>query len=373
MSRTMKLHPFIRWLSIAGVAGALLVVGLHARNVATGRVASFDTLGNTLGVGAYLALALWMHWVRYRIDETGVAQRWFFRWDSWPWERFASGELVRRARTFTDPARPWYWRRFPVMFPRTEEHLALEKACLDHWKPPAFTMPPSLSLRAHTGLISRTEVTLTEEGITLEKEGVVARLAWRGDATAWVVKQTPWDVAFTTLRIVGGEGQLDLSERYGKYGRSRSWKGAEGEWILAYIEQHLPPERLHLGVLRYGGEKPDQQAFDVLRARQGLREERDGWRGMAVAAAAYGLVILGMLDLTNDLSASAFLTWACSVVVFLGIGLLVYGHKVRRWRRVADQMLASFQRSFPDAGHEKLLDQDGFIVPDRSAHGLPGD
>src|SRR5690242_19985078 len=42
---------------------------------------------------ACIMMAILVHSYRLRLDERGLWRRWLFRWELWPWEVFASGQV----------------------------------------------------------------------------------------------------------------------------------------------------------------------------------------------------------------------------------------------------------------------------------------
>jgi hypothetical protein len=116
---------------------------------------------SVLGVMALVMIAP-LRWT-LRIDETGVARRWLWRWDHWSWNDFASGRIEKRPPfVFVDRGRPWWRARLSIGYLSEAEVKVAIGIINEHYQMPA-SAPVADRLVIRYGL--RTWMTATKWGI----------------------------------------------------------------------------------------------------------------------------------------------------------------------------------------------------------------
>jgi hypothetical protein len=95
--RIYRMAPELRRSAIYAMVGfaLLAVVGYVIHGVVLER----DLIGVVVGNGIFIAVSLArivpLRWA-LRVDGSGIARRWLFRWDQWSWDDFASGRIEKR-------------------------------------------------------------------------------------------------------------------------------------------------------------------------------------------------------------------------------------------------------------------------------------
>ncbi|HZU37231.1 MAG TPA: hypothetical protein VFA18_15015, partial [Gemmataceae bacterium] len=237
--RRCGMYLFVGYLLFAGILIGLEQVGLTQRG-----------WGPIILVLAILALpmlggALCLYRQRLRVDERGVWRRRFFRWDLWPWEAFAAGQV--RQGTYKDrfilPSKPWWNRSLCLEFLSDHEREHLVNRIRDVWMPPPLpVLPAELTIR--WGL--RRWACLSDTGIKVGR-GKRAPGCFFPWTTVLRVRLTRLEHGRRDFRAVeillpGVARPILLRLHEGR----PLWTGADAETLGAFLERTVPPDHLLL-------------------------------------------------------------------------------------------------------------------------------
>ncbi len=202
--------------------------------------------------GPMLGFALLVFRQLLRVDERGVWRRRFLRWDLWPWEAFAGGE-VRQGESqscWVYPSKPWWNRVLALEFLEEKDREYLVGQIHRRWRPPPRPALP-------------------EELVVLWWLRRWARLTWAGIYTGKGRRDAgtfhPWS-AMLQVRIIRldharrdclgvectlrqGTGPVALPHGLADLalpheGWRRLWHGADPELVAAFFERAVPADRL---------------------------------------------------------------------------------------------------------------------------------
>jgi len=259
-------RPAAHWLLLA--AGAF-VVGWFVELTAWG--VAVVVLGmprpGPLGLAFVLlvpffpALALSRYAVR--MDEEGIWRRRIFRWDPWPWTAFAEGKIEDALATdcFLFPEKPWYWRRLNLgVFPERKRSLIRDQIRrFRQWR--EIKLPEEVTIDFDW----RRHARFTPAGVYLWRERKEPRFVPWSDIGPIKLRRLDHDrrdFRWLQFRPAGSRWHIVLLHggNQGSYWQHPSyvffaeggtrWQGASAEVLAAFLEKHVPPEQLHIDVLR---------------------------------------------------------------------------------------------------------------------------
>jgi hypothetical protein len=271
----------------------------------------------------------------FRVDERGVWQRWYWRWDLWPWEAFAGG-LVRHTSAICGweyPDKPWYSRRMDFSILNDADCQWVMERVLQVWKPPTVEVPEEIKLRSH-GLpnmylrVSPRGVVFAEEkgeparlyrwsevlrarmkldrylefsprGIVFSRvtDGEPRHYRWSDVVQVRVRRFAHWrqDCSGLELEFPAGEPTAFLGKCPG---RSRcNWTGADARVVLAYLRRYVGEERVQFTASTGPPRTPDEAGRRRKELEQTFRKNRTGVR---VGWATWGLLYLLFLLMAGN-------------------------------------------------------------------------
>jgi hypothetical protein len=327
----------------------------------------------------------------FRVDERGVWQRWYWRWDLWPWEAFAGG-LIRHTSAcygWEYPDKPWYSRTMDFSILNDADRDCLLERVLQVWKPPPVEVPEEIKLRSH-GLpnmylrVSPRGVVFAEEkgdpprlyrwseilrapmkldrylefsprGIVFSRvtDGEPRRYAWSDVVQVRVRRFAHWrqDCSGLELEFPAGEPTAFLGKCPG---RSRcNWTGADARVVLAYLRRYVGEERVQFTASTGPPRTPDEADRRVRDLDRSDREYRKGTRTVYAVFVCFGCLLLFA---RGGVSRWDAYEWFTAGFVFLGVGLIAAAigkslsaarRHVRRKRSELTNWLASYRGESP--------------------------
>jgi hypothetical protein len=185
----------------------------------------------------------------FRVDEHGVWQRWYWRWDLWPWEAFAGG-LVRHTSAcyrWEYPDKPWYSRTMNFSILNDADRQWLMERVLQVWKPPPVELPYEIKLRLY-GLPNR-YLEISPRGIVLSRVTgeQIRHYGWSDVVQMRVTRFAHWRQDFTRLELEFPAGEPEVivvivGKRPDRKGCR--YTGPAPEVVLAYLRQYVGEERV---------------------------------------------------------------------------------------------------------------------------------
>jgi hypothetical protein len=272
-----------------------------------------------------------------RADDRGVWRRRFFRWDLWPWEAFATGAV--RAGTskdsWVDPARPWHSRYLLLEFLAEADRAAVAERVRQVWTPAALPLPEEVEVRYGLG----DRLALSRRGIVFRRRGSDQDRFYRWYEVVQVrvtrVDHTRRD--FRTLELVLPREASPVRLRFQQF--SRSWQGPDAEVVLAFLQQHVPAERVQVTALSgppRDRAEADRRLADLDRADRQLRKGR--W---VVAALLLAYCLLQMTRILTSARRGPlawdwfeWLSMGLLFFIFALLGLAVWMGRAERRRRL---------------------------------------
>jgi hypothetical protein len=243
----------------------------------------------TLPLGA---VSFWPY--AFRVDERGIWQRWYWRWDLWPWEAFAGG-LIRHTSAcygWEYPDKPWYSRTMDFSILVDAERDWLMERVLEVWKPPPVELPYEIKLRLY-GLPNR-YLEISPRGIILSRVTgeQIRHYGWSDVVQMRVIRFAHWRQDFTRLELEFPAGEPELILGKGPGGKGCRYTGPDPEVVLAYLRRHVDADRVQFTASTGPPRTPDEAGRRRKELERTFRKERTEVRGMWVA-----LVLLCLLFL----------------------------------------------------------------------------
>lgn len=248
-TREFSLAPELRrasYIAIAGVSFCAVVVaaiGLAFKNENAARDA-LVILTVVFAVGAFLFW--WVRHFRYRIDERGLHRRLFFRWQTWTWDTFGTGNVRRGQRrwSFVFPDLPLHRRKlsFAVIGEENAEWVLAE--CLKHW---ASLPPPAVPDRIElvpgaplAQLFTSRRIYADARGLVLTSRTSSRVYGWRDVKRCLIFRQSHEHDGFIELRLEFPDESIVLV--VDPKNDIKQWKGPKSDIVSEFIKQHVAPD-----------------------------------------------------------------------------------------------------------------------------------
>ena len=331
-----RLAPEYRRCGIYLLIGYLIFVGtsivLHQLSLARDAVQVFvvpfvlaiPMLGTALLIGCYLL----------RVDDQGIWRRHFFRWDLWPWQAFATGQIRQGVGkdSYVFPSKPWWNRVMFFDFLREDEREHLAELVRRAWTPPPPPVLPA-ELTIKFGL-PRRWVRLSEKGIQVGKGKQDSGRSYPWTAVIRV-RITRLDHARRDLRqaeLILPEGARPILLVIQK-GRPL-WTGAEPQVLAAFLERAFPRDRLLVTAMTGPPRSVAEADWRLLDVDRIDRETKQlAWITVPGLLAAIGCLLLLFLwrenqpnrpawDLARFVGTAFMCCWIGFVAAFVGHVLL---------------------------------------------------
>ena len=246
-----RMSPAARRCGFYMVAGVAAVAGLWGFLYAHGLRNGPRATACIAGVFGLPLLAFGVLALRYRVGvaKAGVWQRFFIRWDLWPWEAFSDGRIRTGSASLEleFPTKRWTHRRLvlPVFLTYADlDTLSTRiRQVLPTAPPPASPPPPALpetmTIRYDFG-----------EHLELSRNGLRLVRSWRDEERSY-----GWSSVLQVRTLRASRSSRDFSElevdlpqllkpiRLKVVGSSRGWRGPSAEVLAHYLERHVSPER----------------------------------------------------------------------------------------------------------------------------------
>ena len=192
---------------------------------------------------------VWVERIRFRLEDGGISRRFYFRWDPWPWDVFASGHVQYTAEMllFTDPRRPWWRRKLSLALLGEAERERLLDACLRHWNASAVEPKEALALSVRRRLLWRTRVSLAADGISVTEGGQTSFHSWCEVQSVWVFRHRQGQPDFRSLCLVLAGREIVLTKIFNQGNPRMNWRGSDGAAVFTFLSRHLPKEKVHVG------------------------------------------------------------------------------------------------------------------------------
>lgn len=316
------------WLLLSGVA-----IGME---VAFARFSFKDTALILLVLAFFtLPLAAVSAWpYAFRVDESGIWQRRYWRWDLWPWEAFAGG-LIRHT--------PWYYRwqypdkprhsrsmNFAILADADRDWL-LELA-LQVWKPPQVELPEEIKIRLYG--IPNKLLELSPRGIVFSRDTgeEIRQYRWSDVVQVRVRRLAHWRLDFNGLELEFPAGEP--TEVLGKCpGRAqRNWSGPDAEVVLAYLQRYVGEERVQFTAIMGQLQTPDEAERRRAELARTFRGERIRNRVLWGAWTLQCLLFLSLGGGPLQWDLSKWMLIGCFFAVWgpFGIGIWMASSETRR-------------------------------------------
>jgi hypothetical protein len=289
--RVFRLAPEYRRCGVYLVLFCLLLAGLLvALKFAdlTPRTWAKLVVGDlTLLAAPLLGLAVLTWRCALRVDDRGIWRRRLVGWDLWPWEAFATGAVRTGASkdSWVYPARPWHHRHLFLELLTEADRDALAERVRQVWRPALLPVPEEIEVRYGVG----DRLVLSRRGITLRRRGSDPErfYGWHEVVQLRVtrVDHTRRDFRTLELELPQAGRPVRLRSQLG----GRVWGGPDAEVLLAYLQQHVPADRVQVTALtgppQTRGEA-DCRLVDLERADRELRNARRAAGALLLALCA---------------------------------------------------------------------------------------
>lgn len=279
------------------------------------------------------AMVVPLRWAT-RIDRQGIARRFLFRWDFWPWTDMASGRIQKRhSCAFYDPERPW-WRRKLTLGYMADADIALAVQRINrHYRLPA---PPPLPEELEIKYGFRRRARLDGKGIELQSPRELRVYLWKEVCRLHVTREDPIRRDFRSLELVLPDRAIELKLISHEYGTSPSWGGASAELINEFFLRHVPADRIEADVVGGRPARRSDVERQIGRAREQIRVFRRChviYLTLLVGWSAWAAVTNGIL--------CAVCMAGLGVLLFVPVFLFMDRHLRARCREL-EQRLASY-------------------------------
>jgi hypothetical protein len=281
--RVLRLAPELRrcagycvagWFVVTGVMIALSSTELLPRAKSWPEVA-FMMSPFFLGP----AVLAWRYGLR--VDDRGVWRRWVFRWDLWPWEAFAGGNIRQGATRYgwVYPDKPWYARELSFGYLGDADCDWLTERVRQVWTPPVIERSDGIQLRFRRGL-RRWHMELSAGGIALwlTKGDQLHCYRWSHVVRVRVTRLAHGRRDFTKLELEFPEGVPAVTLRGRPDGERCNWGGQDAEVVLDYLQRYVGVDRIQVTAetgAPQTSDEADRRLRDLDRITRELRQI--GW------------------------------------------------------------------------------------------------
>jgi hypothetical protein len=185
-----------------------------------------------------------------RIDDQGIARRFLFCWDLWPWDIISSGRIEKRhPYTLLDPKRPWWRRKLSFGYMSAKDISRTMELINTYYRLPAAPpLPDELVIKY--GNFIRKLARFNAQGILIQ--GTKAYL-WSEVCRLHITRMDRLRRDFQCLEIVLPDLHVELTLISTQYGTNHNWRGASAEIINEFLERYAPADRIDKDVV---GELP---------------------------------------------------------------------------------------------------------------------
>ncbi|PHS15413.1 MAG: hypothetical protein COA78_04970 [Blastopirellula sp.] len=175
---------------------------------------------------------------RLRVDEQGIAWRFFIYSDLWSWEDFASGRILKYpSYIFYDPNRNWWRRKLRLNSIDIESIHEVMAVINTHYQlPPAPDVPETLSLKYKF----YESVVFDSQGIHLLINKKSFEYQWSDVQHILITRMDPLRRDFSSLIVVLLDREIALRMTLNDLGYNTSWSGETHDEVNEYFLANAP-------------------------------------------------------------------------------------------------------------------------------------
>ena len=192
-----------------------------------------------LAGGAVAIAVIYWRW-RLRVDDTGIAFRRLWRWQFWPWDAFAGGEVSRGADNWT-----FRWGKQKLSFElfSEEDRQYLIDLCREVWvAPPRAEAPGELAV----SVTLRCKLQLDQEGILVRAWGRRRHYRWAEVIQLRIVQPERGAERFIRLELRLPQRTIPFLTGKSHGLETTNWTGADALALRALLEAHVPSDRIRV-------------------------------------------------------------------------------------------------------------------------------
>ena len=220
-----------------------------------------------------IAVLLWPY--RVGVDDRGIWQRHFFRWDLWSREAFASGAVRagHRPDSWVYPEKPWYSRRLSLNVLAKSERGPLLEWIRQVWRPSTRQLPAEIKI----SLPLRERLELSGHGILVadDLKGQTRHHPWADVVQVRIERFEHWRWDFCRLEIQFAAATEPVILSHGRRQERRIWDGPDADVVLAFLQQYVDGDRFEVTALAgppRTHDEADRRLRDMDRSYEGQRK-----------------------------------------------------------------------------------------------------
>jgi len=257
-----------------------------------------------------MAMIVPLRW-SLRLDDQGIARRFLFRWDLWPWADISSGRIEKRhPYMLLDPERPWWRRRLSLGFMASGDiGRTMELVNAHYLLPPPPKVPDSVEIKY--GNFFRRSARLDAIGIHVHTRKEDRQYLWGEVARVHITRMDAVRRDFARLEIVLPDREIELALITHEYGTSPTWRGATAEIVNEVLVRHVPADRIDQDIR---GERPARR-IDVEKLLAKARERRRGPRRCMLMFMPPLVAILIWMAVMDSMLRAAFMTGMIAIFI----------------------------------------------------------
>lgn len=293
-----RLAPEYRRCGIYGLVGFLVVLGTAILLIWIDHGFQRNRVRDLLGMlPLFMFLAPYLIWSvillrwRLRVDDRGIARQRFWRWDAWPWEVFADGQVYSGSSSlsFEYPEKPWCHRILLLHVLAKDDAMLLGDLIKKIWKPPPVPAVEEITIDyfAH----GKKRVRFHRQGIDVRVNAREYFYPWSAVQKLRITRVDHNCRDFRRLEMLLPEQSMRLRDfRHDLRCRTKT---EAREIIAALLLNHVPPDRAVIIACRGPPRSLEECSERLTKLNRQIREHSCvRWFCWCMLAALYSLPMI---------------------------------------------------------------------------------